>query len=624
MVYRLLTAACVALASTGIFILAAETRADDPPPPTQNDDKPKTDEATPPPTKSDTAKSDGSTPAASKKHKKKSGDSTPATQPGDDGTTPDGTTPSPQSNDGTTPDPTAADPTAADTTTADPQADEATSPDPTPPPTPTGIEVQTRGPVHEAFAEPQSSQPVASPIIQKAPPNPIAEQAPDQKPTGQNSIWIPGYWSFDDEKKDYLWVSGIWRVPPPGRVWMPGHWQNVQGGSQWVGGFWSLPNQEQLNYLPTPPSPLDAGPSSPAPEPGLDYAPGCWVHSGTRFLWRPGFWHRHCSGWIWTPATYVWTPAGCVFVEGYWDHPLQLRGLLFAPVTLDGAMISSQSFHYTPAFVLNMNFLAGALFARPSCHRYYFGDYFGSKYSQAGYVPWIDYRANRMTPDPLFDYYRAEGGLGRHDAGWARKLHQLYAGRSNGSIPRPPRTLTAQIQAARKIVSNKGNTGKKAISGDSATNMTAVTHLSRMTGRPSAGNNSRLEQVSATQRAQVQRTTTQYRDFARERTQGEARLSASVAAPTHLGSSTATMIRPKTGAPVVLAKQVSNSGEPRTVAARTMKLQWPHEIVKASTASSATSARPNGRALRKQPPLPTMPRPQPHTDASRPKRTGSP
>lgn len=31
---------------------------------------------------------------------------------------------------------------------------------------------------------------------------------PDQKPEGDDVAWIPGYWAWDDERNDFLWVSG--------------------------------------------------------------------------------------------------------------------------------------------------------------------------------------------------------------------------------------------------------------------------------------------------------------------------------------------------------------------------------------------------------------------------------
>ena len=90
-----------------------------------------------------------------------------------------------------------------------------------------GVEVLTRGPVHEAFAETITFDPEPGIVVPKAPPDPIEEMAPDQRPEGANVTWIPGYWGWDDERNDFLWVSGIWRALPPGRQWVPGYWGTV-------------------------------------------------------------------------------------------------------------------------------------------------------------------------------------------------------------------------------------------------------------------------------------------------------------------------------------------------------------------------------------------------------------
>src|SRR5947199_7496358 len=78
-----------------------------------------------------------------------------------------------------------------------------------------GVEVLARGPVHEAYAT-TVEFPTPSPVVPKVPPAPIEELPPDQKPDGDNVQWIPGYWSWDEERTDFIWISGFWRQPPPG------------------------------------------------------------------------------------------------------------------------------------------------------------------------------------------------------------------------------------------------------------------------------------------------------------------------------------------------------------------------------------------------------------------------
>ena len=81
-----------------------------------------------------------------------------------------------------------------------------------------GTEVMTRGPIHEAFAQPVNSGEVKPLVVPNKPPEAIEEVPPDVKPADENAIWIGGYWGWDDDRKDFDWVSGVWRVPPPGRA----------------------------------------------------------------------------------------------------------------------------------------------------------------------------------------------------------------------------------------------------------------------------------------------------------------------------------------------------------------------------------------------------------------------
>jgi hypothetical protein len=60
-----------------------------------------------------------------------------------------------------------------------------------------GVEVLTRGPVHEAFAETVTLDPEPGIVVTEEPPRLIEELPPDQKPQGSNVVWIPGYWAWD-------------------------------------------------------------------------------------------------------------------------------------------------------------------------------------------------------------------------------------------------------------------------------------------------------------------------------------------------------------------------------------------------------------------------------------------
>src|SRR5262249_14998235 len=149
-----------------------------------------------------------------------------------------------------------------------------------------GAEVQARGPVHEAFAEP-ATPPSAAPILPKQPPAPIKEVPPEQKPAEKGAQWIPGYWQWDEERNNFLWVSGCWRIPPPGKVWLPGRWQQASGGWQWVSGSWVDAKQSEVDLLPPPPAPRKE--DIPRLGPGQVYEPGCWVYREKGYVWRPGF-----------------------------------------------------------------------------------------------------------------------------------------------------------------------------------------------------------------------------------------------------------------------------------------------------------------------------------------------
>jgi hypothetical protein len=320
-----------------------------------------------------------------------------------------------------------------------------------PPAKPVAAEAQelTRGPIHEAFGQPIQFDPAPGPVIPKAPPAPVDEIPPDQKPEGENVGWIPGYWAWDEDAKDFLWVSGFWRTLPPDRKWVPGYWTKVEGGYQYVSGFWAPEKATEVEYLPTPPESLENGPQTEAAE-GQIWVSGVWVWRDGRFWWRPGYWATVNPDWVWVPAHYVWTPNGYVFIEGYWDYPLVHRGLLFAPVTFASVR---PGFVYTPSVVLDIRYLVDTLFVCPRFCGYHFGDYYDSRYVKAGYYPWFAYHNSRYGYDPLLAHTRQT--LTRTDAQWEQRVRANYYQRVENTSARPPHTYREYSEWARKAVAER-------------------------------------------------------------------------------------------------------------------------------------------------------------------------
>jgi hypothetical protein len=321
-----------------------------------------------------------------------------------------------------------------------------------PPPVPGGEDIvpQPRGPVHEAFALQPDTTPRPGPVVPKKPPAPVPEVPPDQKPEGDNVQWIPGYWSWDAEREDFLWVSGLWRVPPEGRKWVPGTWNAVARGYQWSPGFWAPAKQDELPYLPQPPATLDNGPNSPQPSDDSFYVPGNWMYQSSNYLWQPGYWQTFRPGQIWTPAYYMWTPGGYLFVPGYWDWPLANRGLLFAPVMFNRPLWTAPGWFYQPGYAVPYSGLLSSLFLGPNSG-YYFGNYYGPSYRRLGFQPW--FAPTGGIANPLLAWYRWRN---LNNPNWLNGLYTTYRGRYNGTLPRPPLTINRNTLNALQTVQPLG------------------------------------------------------------------------------------------------------------------------------------------------------------------------
>jgi len=305
-----------------------------------------------------------------------------------------------------------------------------------------GVQVLTRGPVHEAFAETVTFDPEPGIVVTLAPPNPIEEVPPNVRPEGVNVTWIPGYTAWDDERNDYLWVSGVWRAPPPGRQWVSGYWGRFSHGFQWTSGYWADAQLSEIEYLPEPPETVEVGPGMPAPSPDHSWIPGSWLWHHGRYAWRPGYWVTVQPDWDWIPAHFTWTPRGYVFVDGYWDYSVGRRGVLFAPVYFDAGIYSRQGFYYSPSTVISLAVFSDHLFVRPRYNHYYFGDYYDPGYSDAGFYSRFAFQSSRYGYDPIYAHQRWDH---RHDPDWEIRVDADFRHRRDHVEARPPRTLTAQL-----------------------------------------------------------------------------------------------------------------------------------------------------------------------------------
>lgn len=308
-----------------------------------------------------------------------------------------------------------------------------------------------RGPVHEAFAEQYSQDPIDGVVIDREPPPPVNEIPPEVRPEGDNVEWLSGYWFWDDDRSDFLWISGTWRVIPPGQRWLPGYWAESDDQYQWVSGSWVSTQQEAIQYIAqSPPESLDNGPVGVAPSENHFWIPGCWTWTQNDYAWRPGYWSGGHSNWVWVPQRYLWTPRGYVFCNGYWDYPIARRGTLFAPFYFNQPVYSRSNFFFTPRVSILASLLQSHFWVRPRYHHYYFGDFYASNYRNAGIIPWhsyhrgVGFQSRRYSFDPLFvhaNLYNRSGG-----GNFYQQINNQYNLFVNQSDRRPSHTYRDQQQ----------------------------------------------------------------------------------------------------------------------------------------------------------------------------------
>jgi hypothetical protein len=139
-----------------------------------------------------------------------------------------------------------------------------------------------------------------------------------------------------------------------------------------------------------------------------------------------------------------------VLVGGYWDYPLEQRGLVFAPVYFPRTYWYDDPYYcYYPRNVITVTFVTDSFFIGPCHHHYYYGAYYGPQWHNAGFVAWVDF--GPRCHDPIFCYYKYEY---RNDPGWHARMVVTYNQRFTGQLAPPAKIVNNNTYVIHNTVIN--------------------------------------------------------------------------------------------------------------------------------------------------------------------------
>jgi len=271
-------------------------------------------------------------------------------------------------------------------------------------------------------------------------------------------------------------------------------------------------------FLPRPPASLESGPVGNPPTANFTWIPGTWIFRHGRFLWLAGQWSPVHRGWVWVPARYVFTPAGYLFVDGYFDYELARRGVLFAPVIFRRGFVAP-GFVFRPSVVLNTHRLTEFLFVNSPCGCYCFGDYFGASHVQAGIFPWFAFHMSSLGYDPFFAF----ASWAHHtDIGWHERLVSDFRAFRDDARLRPPRTFEDLVTRTRGSEERSGAFRNDARLRPPRTFADLALPFSRFITRTDPSS-LRFERVSRDERGEIDRSLRRFREASSRRNEFETR-----------------------------------------------------------------------------------------------------
>ncbi|MDP1835683.1 MAG: hypothetical protein Q8K75_07115 [Chlamydiales bacterium] len=250
-----------------------------------------------------------------------------------------------------------------------------------------GIEPLKCVAVHEAYMTKVTGADVLQ-AVPYQPPADILERIPHQ--SDDELVWIPGYWQWFDERADFIWISGVWRRPPPDHQWVSGHWLDTEQGPVWIRGFWTTQSEDTVEFLSKAPPDQPTERIDQPRNPDYFWAPGYWHWHASKnhYMWYEGSWERLDPNWVLVPAHYAWRPEGWVFIPAFWDWTIEDRGYLYSPVWIDPSI--RDGVEYLPSVIVDQWACVHRLYVYYpdySCFFYHHCHYHWDWWDSCGCVP---------------------------------------------------------------------------------------------------------------------------------------------------------------------------------------------------------------------------------------------
>jgi len=147
-------------------------------------------------------------------------------------------------------------------------------------------------------------------VSMSIPPPPRAEVRP-KAPPGDDLAWVPGYWSFDDELADFVWISGTYVVRPKRPVVVAAA---PVASPPVASPPVASPPVASPPVVVEPARELDAAiAAAPAPKVEAVAPPPPAVAAQPNAVWVAGHWVLVGRTWRWTPGAWINGPVGTRF-----------------------------------------------------------------------------------------------------------------------------------------------------------------------------------------------------------------------------------------------------------------------------------------------------------------------